>query len=300
MGAFLSQAFPSDATSTSCSIPQTSHTPHSSSSVVPMVSHLCVHYIAQDDPCLEYLEQHGIIDTASEARSSSIASEEWHRPSSRGQAIMSDDKIEAENTSPMSGPPDFSIKMTTSPSDTTDVSKELGSQVTLDKHHSIASDTYLPPSDSDEDLSIVTRDSIEDLPSSVPRSPKSPRLQALSDDGTESHPLNRPSSPPEAPRSPRRRLKKRLTLNLNGAEFDLEKKKRPLSPFTHGGMLRKFVPPSAPAAVTEFGPSIQEEIKSSSTSLPMEAQGKEPTRTTRVERGGKTLMGFLSRRVATK
>ena len=252
---------------------------------------------------LEYLKRHGITDPAAVLRSSSVFSGEWDEStSSPGQVHATGEKAGAEPASLMSRPPHFSIDRVASPSKTTDTSKMWSSQVTLDKHNSVASDTNLPPSDSDEELSIVTRDSIEDLPSTVPRSPKSPRLQALADDSNDHHQLNTVSSPIEAPRSPRRRLKKKLTINLNSAEFDLEQKKRPLSPYTNSGMLRKFVPPSAPAAVTEFGPSIHDEIdrRTSNDNQRSASQEGPPARTTRAERGGRSLMGFLSRRVATK
>ena len=199
-------------------------------------------------------------------------------------------------TSPVIEPKEFSIKMTTSPSDTTDGTKDLGSQMTLDKHLSIASDTYLPPSDSDEDLSIVARDSVEDLPSIVPRSPKSPKLHSLSPGIHGGHPT---TSLEEAPRSPRRRLKKKLTINVSGAEFDIDKKKRPLSPFTSGGMLRRCAPPLAPPAVTEFGPRISKEVDNTTSNDAQEVYcERAPVRTTRAQRGGRTLMSFLGRRTA--
>ena len=62
-------------------------------------------------------------------------------------------------------------------------------------------------------------------------------------------------------------------------------------------MLRKLtggIPPSAPAAVTEFGPTLEDEVQEK-----MEAEQKpvDLARTTRAERGGKALMGFLGRRI---
>ena len=251
----------------------------------------------------EYLKEHAIKDPVIRSRSSSPSSDKRHEVSSSpSHPLAIEEKAQPDYTSPMSSPPEFSIKMVASPSDSTDTSKELGSKATLDKHNSVASDTYLPPSDSEDDLSIVTKDSLEELSSTVPRSPRSPRFQALADDSKDEHPLNATSSPMEAPRSPRRKLKKKLTINLNGAEFDLEKKRRPMSPFTSGGMLRKFVPPSAPAVVTEFGPSIREEMEAKESSDAQATMSQEilPMKTTRAERGGKGLMGFLSRRVATK
>ena len=157
-------------------------------------------------------------------------------------------------------------------------------------------ETYLPPSDSEDSLSIVTRDSIEDLPSTVPRSPKSTNFPSrVHDAGADREPDVSPSQSP--PQSPRRRLKKNLTVNISGAEFDLEPRKRPLSSFTSSGMLRKLtggVPPSAPAAVTEFGPTLEEEVQEK---MKAEVKPAHLRTTTRAERGGKSLMGFLGRRI---
>ena len=102
--------------------------------------------------------------------------------------------------------------------------------------------------------------------------------------------------------------KKSLILNLEGADFDLERKKpprRPLSPFTSGGALRRIlspVPPSAPPAVTEFGPNISEEIEERASSERSESKmeaggGERPVRTSRAERGGQMLLSFLAKRM---
>ena len=150
--------------------------------------------------------------------------------------------------------------------------------------------SYLLPSDSDESLKVVTRDSIEDLSSVVPRSPKSVKEKEAE---KVTHHV-----PPSPGLSPRRSLKKKLTVTISGTEFDIDKKRRPMSPFTSGGMLRKFVPPSAPAAVTEFGPSIKDEIDPGLREVKHIDQSSErcAKRTTRAERGGTRLMGFLGRR----
>jgi hypothetical protein len=193
----------------------------------------------------------------------------------------------------------FSIKMVSSPSD---ITKSTISRDQSDNALTLSAaslDAYVPVSDSDESLSIVTKDSIEDLPSTVPRSPKSAKfpdeLRTLPNEESQQERPNS-SSPP---RSPRRTLKKKLTVNLNGADFDLEKKRRPLSPFTSGGMLRKLTggsAPSAPAAVTEFGPRVEDEVQQSTETV---IRGDSLKRTTRSERGGRGLMGFLGRRVRT-
>ncbi len=66
-------------------------------------------------------------------------------------------------------------------------------------------------------------------------------------------------------------------------------------------MLRKAsIPPrTAPASVTEFGPTVEEEVKAelNKDKLEMEAKAqKSALRTTAEERGGKKLIGFLARR----
>lgn len=184
----------------------------------------------------------------------------------------------------------------------------------LPRSLSTTSESYIPPSDSDQSLSIVTKDSIEDLPSSVPRSPKSGKSpskspgtfeEILENNETEIEHTKPPPSPSRFPLSPRRLFKKKLTVNINGTEFDLERKKRPLSPFTSAGMLRKLVPPSAPAAMTEFGPTVKDEVEKLEERVRQSGNETPPVppvirRTTRAERGGRQLMGFLGRRLGTR
>ncbi|KIV89333.1 hypothetical protein PV10_08908 [Exophiala mesophila] len=155
--------------------------------------------------------------------------------------------------------------------------------------------------ESDDNLSMQTKDSIEELVSNVPRSPQASRSPRSSkkvlDDMEEPSP-----SPTKSPQSRRRR--KQLTVTIDGANFDLQKNKRPLSPFTGGGFLRRvIVPQTAPPSVTEFGPSVEDEIRAKieatkSTESKEDKSTKSSGRTTSVERGGKTLMGFLGRRIA--
>ncbi|KIW15292.1 hypothetical protein PV08_05337 [Exophiala spinifera] len=152
----------------------------------------------------------------------------------------------------------------------------------------------------DDSLSIKTKDSIEELQSSVPRSPKSPRsAMTKPEDDADSADSETTKSPSKFPRDTCERLKKKLIVNINGADFDIERKKGPLSPFTSGGVLRKAPPQTAPAAVTEFGPTVDEEVRvslnSKSKTSPKLDNGVE--KTTRAERGGKRLMGFLGRRI---
>jgi hypothetical protein len=157
-----------------------------------------------------------------------------------------------------------------------------------------ASMNRIPFSNSDDSLSVKTRDSIEELPTNVTRSPRSPKSPKSPEKEKDSEV---PPSPTRSPRSPRRRLTKKLTVNINGASFDVARKKRPLSPFTGGGTLRKAsLPLTAPATVTEFGPTVEEKVKT-------ELQDDKPVveskvlRTTVEERGGRKLMSFLGRRI---
>lgn len=111
-----------------------------------------------------------------------------------------------------------------------------------------------------------------------------------------------PPSPTKSPMSPRRLFKKKLTVTINGADFNIERKKRPLSPFTSGGMLRKLIPPSAPPAVTEFGPTVKDEVEKLEERMRKADDNaaevpKVIRRTTRAERGGRQLMGFLNKRL---
>lgn len=110
-----------------------------------------------------------------------------------------------------------------------------------------------------------------------------------------------PPSPTKSPLT-RKGLRRKLTLNIDGADFDLEKKRRPLSPFTTGGLLRKTsLPQTAPASVTEFGPSVEDEVRARLG----EGKGehgkvnKSKCWSTSSERGGKSLMGLLGRRMAS-
>lgn len=155
-------------------------------------------------------------------------------------------------------------------------------------------------SDSGDSLSVKTKDSIEELASNVSRSPRSPKRKSprrILLDATE--------PPPSPTRSPlaRRGLGRKLTLTIDNTNFDLDKKKRPLSPFTGGGLLRKVsFPQTAPASVTEFGPSVDDEVRAGLQGKEAE-EGRFPKAkywSTSGERGGKSLMGFLGRRMASR
>ncbi|KAI9872308.1 MAG: hypothetical protein M1823_008208, partial [Watsoniomyces obsoletus] len=113
--------------------------------------------------------------------------------------------------------------MVSSPSDQAEstTSEENVGQL---NHRDGSMETYIPPSDSDESLSIVTKDSIEDLPSTIRRSPRSSKFPAKVH-GQDDKSARGGSPDASPPLSPRRRLKKKLTVNIDGAEFDLGQKK---------------------------------------------------------------------------
>ncbi|KIW73174.1 hypothetical protein PV04_01312 [Phialophora macrospora] len=159
--------------------------------------------------------------------------------------------------------------------------------------------TRVPLSGSNDSLSIKTKDSIEELQSSVRRSPRSPMSPKTKKDS------EIPPSPTRSPKSPRRRLTKKLTVTTNSAISDLERKVRPLSPFTGGGMLRKasLQAQTAPDSAMEFGPTDEEEVRANLQEDKTETLAKTQKcilRTTAEERGGNRLMGFLARRFASE
>jgi hypothetical protein len=107
-----------------------------------------------------------------------------------------------------------------------------------------------------------------------------------------------PPSPIKSPKKPRKSLK----VQINGGEFELETEtKRPLSPFTSGGVLRRLLsplPPSAPARITEFGPTVDDEVEGMLAEMESGGKGKTcVTRTTRKERGGGILRRILGKRI---
>lgn len=163
---------------------------------------------------------------------------------------------------------------------------------------SLASDR-VAMDDSDDSLSVKTKDSIEELTSNVSRSPRSPKKKSPRKMNVQTNEI--PPSPSKSPLA-RKGMRRKLTLTIDGADFDLDRKKRPLSPFTGGGLLRKVsIPHTAPATVTEFGPSVEEEVRAGLKTRRVEEGRSSGVRcwSTTSERGGKSLMGFLGRRMAS-
>lgn len=155
--------------------------------------------------------------------------------------------------------------------------------------------TRIPLSNSDDSLSVKTKDSIEELSSSVPRSPKKSVTEKASSRDNE--------IPPSPTRSPRHRLTKKLTISTKESHSDAEKKRRPLSPFTRGGMLRIASKALSISSATTEGTSVGVESTGRFQANTFEAEGrstKDFTRTTADERGGKKLMGLLGRRIASE
>jgi hypothetical protein len=252
----------------------------------------------------EFLKRHGIIDPIVDTSSSSTTSSDYH------------DAASAHTLETVEDPPDDTTSTSTPKQTKNSPLKHSASGITHST--SVGSQSFVPPSDSEESLRLVTKNSIEDLPSMVSRSPKTPvsplkmhpvvspeksprTFEEIFDSNVSEQPAKH-SSPLRSAISPRRLFKKKLTVNINGTEFNVERKKRPLSPFNSGGMLRKLVPPSAPPSVTEFGPTVKDEVEKLEERLRL-ASAETPEvpkiirRTTRTERGGRQLMGFLNKRL---
>jgi hypothetical protein len=155
-----------------------------------------------------------------------------------------------------------------------------------------------PPRNSDESLRIVAKDSLEELHAS-PRYVKENSPLPIIDD------VKVVWNDKMSYTSPKKLQKKPLTLKIDGADFELEKRKRrTLSPFTYTGALRRMIsptPPSAPAAATEFGPTVAEEVEAQLTRekerRKLDKAQVAKASTTRAERGGKMLLGFLEKRI---
>jgi hypothetical protein len=156
-------------------------------------------------------------------------------------------------------------------------------------------DCFSPPWGSEESLRVVANDSLEDLHASPVRNVP----LGLTNDVKEA------AGNHSRITSLKKLQKKSLTLKIDGADFELEKKKqRPLSPFNSAGALRRMMsptPPSAPAVVTEFGPTVAQEVEAQ-LAREKECRKLEKAQatnigTTRAERGGKILLGFLGKRI---
>ncbi|OAG34321.1 hypothetical protein AYO21_11531 [Fonsecaea monophora] len=217
----------------------------------------------------EYFEEHGIVQLQVCPSTCSTRSSIISESSGNVQLVMNESAHDTahehwDDSSPLGSSPRQSSTLT-SPTKIGHITS-ITERPTLTKTKSSASSINIPLSDSDDSLSVRTKDSIEDLSSRVPRSPRSPRSPSRREKNTEDERTKRnaeiPPSPTPSTKSPRQRLKKKLTVTINGANFDVDRKRRPLSPFNSGGMLRKAcVPQTAPATVTEFGPTVEEEVK---------------------------------------
>lgn len=142
-------------------------------------------------------------------------------------------------------------------------SLQLETQGTETDSHEIESDGSVPEqgevkedialsSDADDSLSLKTKDSIEDLRNSVPRSPHSPTKAKSTSPGkarSEVPPsptgplggafLNPLGSPTKLRK--KQKLKEKAIANSEGAESDPEKNRRPWSPFTSSNALKKII-----------------------------------------------------------
>jgi hypothetical protein len=178
------------------------------------------------------------------------------------------------------------------------ITQDSPQKVTLGPEEEIVISQCPPPRNSDESLRIVAKDSLEELHAS-PRYVKGNSPLPIIDDVKVAWNDKKSYTPPK------KHQKKSLTLKIDGSDIELEKRKRrTLSPLTNTEALRRMfspTPPSAPAAATEFGPTIAEEVEAQ---LAREEERRKLDKaqvakasTTRAERGGKMLLGFLEKRI---
>ncbi len=184
---------------------------------------------------------------------------------------------------------------------------------------------------SDASLRIVTKDSIENLALPAPpnitlsappqktifsieNSPITDSSKTACSAPAEKTAFSTDEITPASPPKSSKKCRKALKVQINGADFDLEKDTtRPLSPFTSSGMLRRLLSPmpsSAPANITAFGPTIDDEVAGMLTEMESGREGKSKgkgkekekakvclARTTRAERGGGILRRILGKRI---
>ena len=306
----------------------------------------CLDELNQPDGSIDFLEENNIIQPISaDSPASDLSSPDWYRSSSgqpAGESQLSPVTEESMTS------PDVRLDAPTKISPDRqqalgEKNEETGKMIEEDASRQPAG--LIVPKSSKDSLSIKIRDSIEDLQSPVPRSPRSTARRGRSPGKATTDIPPSPTrpikvSPAKSPLKLRKKQKQKesMIINLGGADFDLIKHRRPLSPFTAGGFLRRRggdknsptieiqdeiklggdnepEPPSAPAALTEFGPSIWEEVaeleraqqewdeakrKATGHHRQQEKEEEECTdrggRTTRQQRGGKRLMGILGRR----
>jgi hypothetical protein len=178
------------------------------------------------------------------------------------------------------------------------ITQDSQQKANLEPEEEIVIGQYPPPRNSDEPLRIGAKDSLEELHASPHYVKRNSPLPTIDD-------VKGVWNDKKSYTSPRKLRKKPLTLKIDGADFELERgKRRPLSLFTNAGALRRTIsltPPSAPAAVTEFGPTVKEELEAQLTREKERRKLDKPqvvkTGTTRAERGGKMLLGFLEKRI---
>ena len=303
------------------------------------------------DEYTDFLEENNIIQPISiDSPVSDVSSPDWYRPSAgqpAGESQLSPVTEESMTS------PDDRLDATTkiSPDRQTVLSeKHEKTDTTVEDDSSTQPASAIVSKPSNDSLSIKARDSIEDLQSPVPRSPRSKGRQGRSPGKATTDIPPSPTrpikvSPAKSPSKLRKKQKQKesMVINLGGADFDLVKRRRPMSPFTAGGFLRRRggdkesptieiqdeiklgddnerEPPSAPAALTEFGPSVWEEVEElqkaqrerdqaqkkatgqnggqggQQQEIDREEGRESGERTTRQQRGGKRLMGILGRR----
>lgn len=231
----------------------------------------------------EYLERHQILDLgrSQSPTSPAISGSYYFDPDTSPKSQSVGDTLEQVHT----GSPLEAALTTTNQADL-NASITTAQEIVAD-HPQV----YIPHSTSKSSITSKIKDSIEDLPSTVPRSPQLDQSshkfnlrdseEAIPSSPTLPHPphVPYPSSPTRKPRStiaapgiqaplpsPTRlshqrhqRNKPNLTVTLASATSDHDHKKpRPLSPFTGGGFLRRLV--SSPVPATEYGISTKDEV----------------------------------------
>jgi hypothetical protein len=137
------------------------------------------------------------------------------------------------------------------------ITRDSQQRANLEAQEEIAIGQCPPLLNSDEFLRIVAKDGLKELHTS-PRFVKGNSPLPVKDD------VKVVWNNKKSYTSPRRFQKKPLTLKTDGADFELEmRKRRPLSPFPNAGALRRMINPTPPAlaAVTEFGSTVEEELE---------------------------------------
>jgi len=117
------------------------------------------------------------------------------------------------------------------------VAQDSQQKVGLEPEEGIMTGQCPPPHNSDESLRIVAKDSLEELHASSRYVKENSPPPMIND-------VNVVWNDKNSHAPPTKLHKKSLTLKIDGADFELEQRKRgPLSPFTNAGALRRMISP---------------------------------------------------------